>query len=200
VRARALVPAGETRHSPSRGDAEVCGVHAGGREAAGAALRYADSPIPELRDHVRFDWAAMDGWFEEDEEVFVHARNPQTRIDVLASSRQVRVEVDGVTVAESGSPQVLFETGLPARFYLPKPHVRMDLLEHADTRTGCPYKGFAEYWSVRVGETLHRDLVWSYPTPLPESRQVAGLMCFYNEKVDVYLDGELQPRPSSKFS
>lgn len=200
VRLELLVPDGGVKRSPSRGDGQLYTVKAGAAEAPGAAVRYQDSPIEQIQEHVRFDWAAMDSWFEEDEEVFVHARNPNTRVDVLASSRHVRVEVDGVTVADSVSPHVLFETNLPARFYLPKPHVRMDLLEHTDSHTACPYKGTAEYWAVRIGDTVHKDLVWSYPTPLPESRQVAGLLCFYNEKVDIYLDGVLQPRPVSKFA
>ncbi|MFI0352312.1 DUF427 domain-containing protein [Actinomadura sp. 9N407] len=164
----------------SDGDATTYTVTVDGARAEGAARRRAD--LPEL---VRIDWDAMDAWFEEDEEVFVHPRDPHTRVDVLASSRHVRVEVDGVTVAESSSPRMLFETGLPVRYYLPKTHVRMDLLEPTDTVTRCPYKGDAQYWSV-LG---HEDLAWSYATPLPESRNVAGLVCFYDEKVEVFVDG-----------
>ncbi|MFC1411195.1 DUF427 domain-containing protein [Streptacidiphilus sp. N1-12] len=180
-------------HSPSRGDAQKFTVKAGPAEAAGAALLYEESPIEELRGHFRFDWEAMDAWFEEDEEIFVHVRDPHTRIDVLPSSRHVRIEVDGVTVAESRNARLLFETGLPTRYYLPKTHVRMDLLERTDTVTRCPYKGTAEYWSIRVGDTVHKDLVWSYRTPLPESQKVAGLVAFY--KVDIYVDGVLQVEP-----
>lgn len=199
VRTELLVPDDEVKHSPSRGDGRLFTVKAGGKEARGAATRYPDSPIAELRDRVRFEWPAMDSWFEEDEEVFVHARDPHTRIDILPSSRRVRVEVDGVTVAESATPRLLFETGLPVRYYLPKTHVRMDLLEHTDSESHCPYKGQAEYWSIRINSTTHPDLVWSYPTPLPESRLVAGLVSFYNEKVDIFVDGVLQERPKSKF-
>ncbi|TYB48830.1 DUF427 domain-containing protein [Actinomadura chibensis] len=195
-----LVEDGPGKHSPSRGDATAYTVKVDGLEKPGAALRYTDSPIEELRGLVRLEWDAMDAWFEEDEEVFVHPRNPYTRVDVLAASRNVRVEVDGVTVAESSSPRLLFETGLPVRYYLPKTHVRMDLLEHTDTVTRCPYKGTAEYWSVRADGKLHEDLAWSYPTPLDESRKVAGLVCFYSEKVDIFVDGVLQPRPSSVFA
>jgi uncharacterized protein (DUF427 family) len=187
-----LVPDGELHHSTSRGDADVFTVKAGGREAKGAAVRYAESPIEELRDLVRLDWGAMDAWFEEDEEVFVHPRSPYTRIDALPSSRHVRIELDGVTLAESSSPVLLFETGLPVRYYLPKTDVRMDLLTPTDSRTGCPYKGFARYWSVTVNGTEYGDLAWSYPTPLPESRNVAGLVAFYDSKVDVYVDGVRQ--------
>jgi len=196
-----LEPDGETVHSPSRGEGVRYSVRAGGRTAAGAALRYEDSPIAELRDLVRLDWAAMDAWFEEDEEVFTHPRDPHTRVDILASSRHVRVEVAGVTVAESAGPRLLFETGLPVRFYLPKPHVRLDLLIPTDTVSHCPYKGRAQWWSVRTPDgTVHDDLAWSYPTPLPESQKVAGLVAFYDEKVDVHVDGVLRERPVTKFS
>ncbi|WP_433339218.1 DUF427 domain-containing protein [Spirillospora sp. CA-294931] len=190
-----LIEEGPGRVSSSRGASTAYTVKVDGAQAPGAALRYLDSPVEELRGLVRLDWNSMDAWFEEDEEVHVHPRSPFVRVDVLASSRQVRVEVDGVTVAESSSPRILFETGMPTRYYLPKPDVRMDLLEKSETGTGCPYKGQAEYWSVRAGDTVHKDLAWSYPTPLPESRDVAGLVCFYSEKLDIYVDGVLQQRP-----
>jgi uncharacterized protein (DUF427 family) len=195
VRGELLEADGGTSHSPSRGDGRTFTVRAGGKEAPGGALRYEDSPIEELRDLVRLDWSAMDAWFEEDEEVFTHPRSPYTRIDILPSSRHVRVEVDGVTIAESASPRLLFETGLPVRYYLPKTHVRLDLLTPTDTVTHCPYKGQAEYWSVRAGDRVHEDLAWSYRAPLPESQRVAGLIAFYNDKVDLYVDGVLQERP-----
>jgi uncharacterized protein (DUF427 family) len=200
VRTELLEPDGGVAHSPSRGDGRKFTLRAGGKVAAGAALRYEDSPIEELRDLVRFDWDAMDAWFEEDEEVFTHPRNPYTRVDILPSSRHVRVEVDGVTVAESTSPRLLFETGLPVRYYLPKTHVRMDLLAPTDSASHCPYKGQAEWWSVRVGDKVHEDLAWSYRAPLPESQKIAGLVAFYNEKVDIYVDGVRQERPRTKFS
>jgi uncharacterized protein (DUF427 family) len=192
VRSEVLEPDGGVAHSPSRGDGRTFTVKAGGKEAPGAALRYEDSPIEELRDLIRLDWDAMDSWFEEDEEVFTHPRDPHTRVDILPSSRLVRVELDGVTIAESSSPWLLFETGLPVRYYLPKTHVRMDLLTPTDTVTHCPYKGQAEYWSVRTRETVYEDLAWSYRTPLPESQRIAGLVSFYNDKVDLYVDGVLQ--------
>jgi uncharacterized protein (DUF427 family) len=195
-----LTPDGESVHSPSRGDARAFTVRAGGRDAPGAALRYESSPIEELRDHIRLDWPAMDAWFEEDEEVFTHPRDPYTRVDILAGSRHVRVEVGGATIAESASPRLLFETGLPVRYYLPKTHVRLDLLIPSDTVTHCPYKGEAGYWSVRAPDGVHDDLAWSYRTPLPESQKVAGLIAFYNEKLDIRVDGVLQERPSTKFS
>jgi uncharacterized protein (DUF427 family) len=103
-------------------------------------------------------------------------------------------------VAESSRPTLLFETGLPARYYLPKPDVRMDMLTPTDTVTQCPYKGTARFWSVRIGDTTLNDIAWSYPTPLPESIKVAGLVAFYNEKVDIWVDGELETRPKTPFS
>ncbi|MFI6598425.1 DUF427 domain-containing protein [Nonomuraea sp. NPDC050536] len=192
----ALKETGTGKRSPSRGEAVLYTVTAGGKQAAEAALAYPESPLEEIRGHVRFEWDSMDAWFEEDEEVFFHPRDPYTRVDILPSSRRVRVEVDGVTVADSVRPRILFETGLPARYYLPKTDIRFDLLEPTDTATHCPYKGTAGYWSVNG----HADLAWSYRTPLPESEKIAGLVSFYNEKVDIYVDEVLQERPRTKFS
>ncbi len=195
-----LTPTGKTEHSPSRGDARLFDVRVADATAANAAKRYPDSPLASLRDLVRFDWAAMDEWLEEDEPVYTHPRDPYKRVDILASSRHVRVEVDGVTVADSVRPHILFETSLPPRYYLPLSDIRTDLLTPSDTSSHCPYKGTAGYWSVDAGHGVHPDLVWIYRTPLPESQKVAGLACFYNEKVDLYLDGELQDRPRTHFS
>jgi uncharacterized protein (DUF427 family) len=200
VRTELLEADGGVARSPSRGDGVTFTVRAGGREAAAAALRYEDSPLEDLRDAIRFEWDAMDAWFEEDEQVFTHPRDPYTRVDILPSSRHVRVDVDGVTVAESSKPTLLFETGLPVRYYLPKTHVRMDLLTATESVSHCPYKGQADWWSVRAGDRVHEDLAWSYRTPLPESQKIAGLVAFYNEKVDLYVDGVLQDRPHTKFS
>ncbi|HJQ48603.1 MAG TPA: DUF427 domain-containing protein [Amycolatopsis sp.] len=195
VVADVLVETPDTKDSRRLGKARLYTVRVDGREAPGAAAIH-----EELRDHVRLDFAAMDMWFEEDEEIFVHPRDPHKRVDILASSRHVRVEVDGVTVADSHSPRLLFETGLPTRYYLPKTDVRLDLLEPSDTCTRCPYKGEAEYYSVRAGDTLHRDLAWYYRMPVPESQKVQGLVCFYDEKVDVFVDGVKQERPTTPFS
>jgi uncharacterized protein (DUF427 family) len=142
----------------------------------------------------------MDEWLEEDEPVYTHPRDPYKRVDILASSRHVRVAVDGVTVADSVRPRILFETGLPPRYYLPLSDIRAELLIPSETQTRCPYKGTAGYWSVDTGHGMHRDLVWIYRAPLPESQKIAGLACFYNERVDLYIDGELQERPRTPFS
>jgi uncharacterized protein (DUF427 family) len=196
-----LLAASETvTRSPSRGNARHFTVKVGDDERVDAAWQYTDSPIEEIREFVRFDWSAMDAWFEEDEQVYVHTRNPYTRVDILPSSREIRVALDGVVLASSTHAYALFETGLPARWYLPKVDVRMDLLVHTDASSQCPYKGTAEYWSARVGDRLVENIAWSYPTPLPESERVAGLISFYNEKVDLFVDGELKQRPKTKFS
>jgi uncharacterized protein (DUF427 family) len=195
-----LIPSGESEQKHGFGDAEILHVKTGTGTAENAARRYADSPIEQLRDAVRLDWAAMSEWLEEDEPVYTHPRDPYKRIDILASSRRVRVEIDGLTVAESDQPRLLFETGLPTRYYLPLAAVRMDLLRPSDTSTHCPYKGNAAYWSVQTGKRLHKDVVWIYRTPLPESQKIAGLACFYNERVDIYLDDELLPRPKSPLA
>jgi uncharacterized protein (DUF427 family) len=192
-----LIPSGETEHEHGLGNAEILHVKTGSGTADNAARRYPDSPVTELRDAVRLEWAAMSEWLEEDEPVYTHARDPYKRVDILASSRRVRVEIDGVTVAESDQPRMLFETGLPVRYYLPLTSVRMDLLRVSESSTHCPYKGNAAYWSVDTGTRVHKDVVWIYRTPLPESQKVAGLACFYNERVDIYLDGQKLPRPKS---
>ena len=200
VRMELLTPSGHTRHSTSRGDAHLFTVKGGNREAEDAAWHYPESPVEELHGLIRFDWDAMDGWFEEDEEVFVHPHDPYSRIDILHSSRHVQVEVNGVTVADTHQPTLLFETGLPARYYFPKLDVRLDLLTPTDTTSGCAYKGFARYWSVEAGGETFEDLAWSYRTPLPESVKIAGLVAFFNEKVDLIIDGERRERPRTPFS
>lgn len=190
VRAR-LEENGETLRSPRRGEGTRYDLVLEGTTVDDAAWRHVDSPVEELRDLVRFEWDAMDSWFEENVEVFVHPRSPEVRIDALASSRHVRVLVDGVVVADSVRPTILFETGHRSRYYLPQTDVRMDLLTPTSTTTGCPYKGFANYWSVDAGAGVHDDLAWGYRTPLPESEAVAGLVCFYNERIDLEVDGAM---------
>jgi uncharacterized protein (DUF427 family) len=195
-----LIDTGETHRTPSRGTSGVFTVKAGGAEAPGAARWYTDSLIEEIDDHVRFDWQAMDAWFEEDEQVYVHPRDPYTRIDILQSSRHVEVFVDDTKVADTHKPRLLFETGLPVRYYIPKTDVRLDLLEATDLETECPYKGTANYYSVNIDGNRHENIIWWYQHPVHESARIAGYVSFYDEKVDVYVDGELQERPTTVFS
>lgn len=193
--------------TPARDHASPTGVKRWDLRVGDQVARYAAAslanPDPDrapLANHFVFSWNQMDAWFEEDDEVFVHARDPYTRVDVLNSSRHVRVEYAGQLLAESRRPRLLFETHLPTRYYLPKQDVRMDLLEPTSTLTRCPYKGEARYWSLRLGERLISDLVWSYPYPIPEIPKIENLLCFFNEQVDITVDGELQPRPVTAWS
>ena len=134
----------------------------------------------------------MTEWFEEDEVVYTHARDPYTRVDILASSRHVRVEVDGMVVADSRAPRLLFETGLPTRYYLPMTDVRLDVLHPSTSETYCPYKGVASYLSLEADGSARTDVAWIYRTPLPESQKIAGLVSFYPERADIYVDDVLQ--------
>jgi uncharacterized protein (DUF427 family) len=190
VRSDLLVPTATTTASPALGDASFFTVRTEAVERVDAARRYEHSPVEAVRDHVRFDWDAMDAWFEEDEEVFTHVRSPYTRVDILPSSRSVRVTIDEVELAASTRPLVLFETGLPARWYVHKVDVRMDLLVPSPSVTYCPYKGRAEYWSAHVGTRVVEDVAWSYRAPLPESARIAGLLAFYPDRAAVFVDGE----------
>jgi uncharacterized protein (DUF427 family) len=169
------------------------------RVESGAWMHRSPPPALEaLTGMVTFSWRRLD-WFEEDEPLVAHARDPHTRVDVAPSSRHVRVELDGHLLAESTRPTLLFETTLPVRYYLPREDVTAELLPTA-TSTICPYKGVASWWSVRVGDRVVEDLVWSYPTPIAENPRIAGLMCFFNEKVDLVVDGERQERPVTPWS
>jgi uncharacterized protein (DUF427 family) len=119
---------------------------------------------------------------------------------MLHSSRHIEVVVDGTKVADSHKPTLLFETGLPTRYYVPLGDVRRDLLRESTTETHCPYKGVANHFCFEVEGRTHEDLAWIYRAPLPESHKIAGLLSFYNENVDIYVDGDLQERPKTKFS
>jgi uncharacterized protein (DUF427 family) len=171
-------------------------VEAGGRRAVGGAWAHTapPSPMESLAGLVTFDWRALT-WFEEDERLQAHARDPHKRVDVAPSSRHVRVELDGELLAESRRPLLLFETTLPPRYYLPREDVIAEL-QPSDTVSVCPYKGVAEWFSVPQA----RDLAWSYPDPIPENPRIAGLVCFLNEKVDLVVDGELQERPITPWA
>ena len=184
-----------------RGTARRFGLRAGETTRPAAGRVYTDATLAGLTGLARLDWDALDSWFEEDEEVFVHPRNPYARVDALRSTRRVRVEVDGVLLAESTSPVLVFETGLPTRYYLNRTDVDFTHLRPSDTVSACPYKGRTTgYWSVTAGGTTHPDLAWSYAFPTRDLAPIAGLISFYNEKVDISLDGELLDRPTTHFS
>ncbi len=154
-----------------------------------------------LKGHIQFEWKAMNKWFEEEEEVYVHLRDPYHRVDVLSSSRHVKVIIGGEVVADSKQPRLLFETGFPTRYYIPKEDVRMDLLEASELNTQCPYKGLASYWTAKVSDRVFENIVWGYPDPVAECPKIKDLYCFFNEKVDIiYVDDELDPKPITQWS
>ncbi len=159
-------------------------------------------PEPEVDGYVRVPWSAADRWLEEDEEVIVHPHDPYHRIEVLESSRRVRVRIDGELIADSTRPRILFETGLPPRYYLPREDVQMDALEPVELRTGCAYKGWATYWDAVTPAGRVPAAAWSYPEPLREGELVGGLLCFFQERreIEVEVDGiviETTPTPWS---
>ncbi|HZG93155.1 MAG TPA: DUF427 domain-containing protein [Mycobacteriales bacterium] len=176
-------------------------VVAGRTRAEGAAWTHPDpaGDLAALEDHVTFSWRQLD-WYEEDERALVHARDPYSRVDTLRSSRRVDVRLRGELVASSVRPLLLFETSLPVRYYLPFEDVRRELLVASDLVTMCPYKGTARYWSIRVGDAVVPDIAWSYPDPIPENPKIKDLVCFFNERVDLTVDGVPQERPDTPWT
>ncbi len=197
-----LQPSDHTTHSDLKGEGIFWHVQVGDKIANSAAFTFRNPPGngPKLEDYVAFEWDKMDAWFEEDDEVFIYARDPYKRVDVLRSSRHIKVVIDGTTVAETKRPWLLFETGLPTRYYMPKHDARMDLLEQSDTVTRCPYKGEAHLYSVKIGHKLHDGLAWIYPYPTLACTRIQGLVGFFNEKLDIYEDDKLLPRPKTVWS
>jgi uncharacterized protein (DUF427 family) len=187
---------------PHKGQASYWSVRVGKRHLPNAIWAYRE-PIESasfLAGHVALAWGAFDEWFVEDEQAFGHPRDPYSRIDVYRTTRHVRVMRDGELLADSWRAKVLFETGLPPRYYLPASDLRTELLVPSSRRTRCAYKGSASHWHVRVGERVLDDLVWSYPAPQHDAEPVRDLFCFYNERVDLELDGELAERPRTQYS
>ncbi len=183
-----------------RGTAARHGLRVGEISRPASVRVYGEDALAGLAGMARVDWEAMDSWFEEDEEVFVHPRNPYVRVDALRSTRTVRIELEGIVLAESSSPVLVFETGLPTRYYLNRTDVDFSHLVATDTETACPYKGRTTgYWSVQTADARHPDLVWTYDFPTRQLLPIAGLLAFYDEKVDVYVDGQLQERPQTHF-
>jgi uncharacterized protein (DUF427 family) len=200
VAAEYLRPSGQV-HPSRRGPVEAVGLEVGEVSRPHAGKRVTDDTVPGLADTVRFEWSALDSWFEEDEQIFVHPRNPYARVDAIRSSRVVRVELNGAVLAESRSPVLVFETGLPTRYYVPRTDVDYTHLTASDTQTSCPYKGNTSgYWTAAVGDVTVPDVAWVYDFPTAPLLPIAGLIAFYNEKVDTFLDGDLLDRPSTQFS
>ena len=173
-------------------EGESLSLRAGDSAREGVAFALAD---PDLAGHVILDFYGFDAWLEEDEPLLGHARDPYHRIDMRRSSRAVRIELDGTLLAQSTRAVLLFETSLPTRFYLPREDVTA-AMRPSDKRTICAYKGHASYWSLDAGE----NLAWTYENPLPEAAAVKGLVAFFDELVDVSVDGERRERPRTHFA
>ena len=202
VRMDLLEATDRTTKCPFKGEASYWSVRVGENVAENAVWSYPD-PIesaPPIAGYLAFYWRKMDHWYEEDEEVFVHPRDPYHRVDVLESSRHVKVSVNGEVVAETDRPMILFETGLPPRYYIPPEDVREDVLVQSDRHTQCPYKGIASYHSVEAGGETVKDLVWHYPEPIAAAEKIRDNLSFFNEKVDLEVDGEPQERPQTQWS
>jgi uncharacterized protein (DUF427 family) len=155
---------------------------------------------PDLADYVLLAWKAFTQWYEEDEPVLAHPRDPFDRIDCLRSSRHVTVALDGQVLADSHRTTMLLETPLPVRYYFPREDVAMELLERSPRHTACAYKGRASYWSARIGDHVLDDLAWTYEEPLHDALPVRDLVAFYDERVDVTVDGEEVARPRTPWS
>lgn len=203
VRAELFTQSRHNSSCPYKGEASYWSIDLAGKHADSAAWSYRD-PLPAadpIRNHFAFEWNKMDKWLEEAEEIFVHARDPYKRVDVLPSSRHIRIVIDGQLVAETRRPKLLFETNHPVRFYIEREDVRMDLLVPSATKSRCPYKGPADYWSVKLGERQFDDMVWGYMEPIAECPKIKGLLCFFHERgADIYVDGEEIPRPKTKWA
>jgi uncharacterized protein (DUF427 family) len=202
VRADVLEPSDRHTRCPKKGDAAYHTIRVGDHVVKSGAWYYPE-PLPgaePIRDMIAFYWDRMDKWFEEDEEVFVHPRDPYHRVDVIPTSRHVRISLDGELLADSTHAMALYESNLPTRWYLPREDVSAEL-EPTDTATRCPYKGTASYYAVRRpdGEVV-KDLIWYYDEPLLAVDRIAGRLCFFNERVDVEVDGELEGRPETTWS
>lgn len=187
VRAEFLEPGDRQDAYPGLGTATYWTVVAGGRTADNSAYSFPQPPesAAVVTGYIAFDWDAMDTIFEEDEEVIVHPRDPYTRIDVRRTHRHVQVRRGDTVVAESTSARMLMESGLPVRYYLPQGDVRVDSLEPSETTTRCPYKGLARYWSLRDGDELIADAVWSYPDPFHDAEAVRDMMCFVDDTIEI---------------
>jgi uncharacterized protein (DUF427 family) len=189
-------------HGPKKGDASYYTIQVGDRVVENGAWYY-PAVLPAaptaLRGLIAFYFNRMDRWLEEAEEIGVHPRDPYHRVDVIRSDRHVRVLLDGQVLADTRQALALFETGLPPRWYILPEDVTAEL-QASGTLTHCPYKGQASYHSVRLPDgRLEEDLVWCYERPIPEVGRIAGRLCFFNEKVDLELDSEVQERPESPW-
>jgi uncharacterized protein (DUF427 family) len=203
VRMDVMESSEHSTYSQLKGNASYWTIRVGDRVAENAAWSY-PNPLPggpEIKGYMAFYWNQMDAWYEEDEQVFAHARDPYKRVDILPSSRHVRVLLGGEVVADTRRPRLLLETGIITRYYIPELDIRMELLESTETISYCPYKGKASYWSARVGNRVYKDIVWSYRNPLPGCSPIDGMLSFFNERVEaIYVDDERIVAPRTPWS
>ena len=203
VREEFLMASATTTESPFKGTATHYSMNTGVTLVEDAGWRYLE-PVqgcPPVADYMAFYWNKMNHWYEEDEEIFVHARDPYRRVDCLPSSRHVQVVVDGEIVADSRRATFLFETGMPTRYYLPISDTRLDLLCPSRYLSRCPYKGISSYYHLTVKAKRYENMVWYYPDPVHEAGRIKGLVSFYNEFVDrILVDGVEQPKPMTASS
>ncbi len=203
VRLEFLVPSGRVATAEKLGQAAVWDLRVDGKIAENAAFTFSkpSSRNLDLTGLVHFDWDSLDAWFEEGEEVYVHPHHPYHRIDTLHSTRHVQIKLGGEIVADSHAPVLLFETGLPVRYYLPRLDVREEFLLASDLTTGCAYKGRANYFSLKAGGNVFENIAWYYRYPTAETSKIAGRIAFYNELVDaIIVDGVEMPRPVTYWS
>ena len=161
-------------------------------------VHVASKPEPAVDGYVTVAWGGVDTWLEEDEEIIVHPRDPYHRIDVVDTSRRVVVRVAGEQLAETTGARILFETGLPPRYYLPREDVLMDALSPSEVRTGCAYKGFPAHFDLGSS----RAVAWAYDDPRRDAEPVRGRVCFYEERpeVELELDGVVGDRPTTPWA
>src|SRR5579864_1404391 len=203
IRRDLLVPTDHTKFCPRKGRARFWSIKVDKHVAENAVWNYPE-PLPDsppIAPYAAFVWDRVNHWYEEDEEIFRHPRNPYKRVDAIRSSRRVQVILCGSVVADTNRAVFLFETGLPTRYYIPREDIRACTFEPSERQTRCPYKGVAAYHSVIIGKQRYPDLVWYYPDPIEECPKIAGLISFFNEKVDAILvDGEIMEKPSTPWS
>ena len=198
-----LMSSATLTESPFKGTATHYSLNTGITLVEDAGWRYLEPPpeCPPISEYMAFYWNKINHWYEEDEEIFVHARDPYRRVDCLPSSRRIEVFVDGEKVADSKRGVFLFETGLPTRYYMPIADTRLDLLSPSRYVSRCPYKGLANYYDMTVDGKCYENLVWYYADPVHESARIKGLVAFYNEFVDkILIDGVEQTKPVTASS
>ncbi|MFT5539221.1 MAG: hypothetical protein ACI82H_000738 [Alphaproteobacteria bacterium] len=203
VRMDLLTPTDHHSHCLWKGHGSYYTITAGGKIAENAAWTYADPypQVPYFKDYIAFYWDRMDSWLEEDEEIFVHARDPFKRVDTCLSHREVRVMLAGEEIARTTEARFLFESNHQTRYYIPSDDIRMDMLEASPTRTSCPYKGDAIYYHARIDGKLIEDIAWSYPDPIAECPRIKGLICFFDERVDeILVEGKPVEKIETKWS